>query len=74
MLLRKVYTVRGKHEIYGDERIRLINNKSKGSKSQSHLDLQVAPLAGSRRDHSVFFVVKHSVLVAFSMAGVGMCF
>ena len=35
---RKVCTVRGKHEIYGDERIRLTNNKSKGSKAQTPSD------------------------------------
>ena len=74
MLSRKVSTVRREHGIYGDGRLRSINNKSKGSKSQSHLDFKIATLAGSRRDHSVIFVVKHSVLVAFSMAGVGMCF
>ena len=27
-------TVRGKHEIYGDERSKLTNNKSKGAKAQ----------------------------------------
>ena len=35
---------------------------------------KVAPLAELRRDHCVIFVVKHSVLVPFSMAGVGMWF
>ena len=31
----EISTVRGKHEIYGDERVRLSNNKSKGSMSQT---------------------------------------
>ena len=35
----EICTVRGKHEIYGDERGRLTNNKSKGSKAQTQATL-----------------------------------
>ena len=48
MLLRKVYTVRRKHEIYGDERIRSINNKSKYSSFNSKGVGKVVGLAKAR--------------------------
>ena len=36
----EICTVRGKHEIYGDERGGLTNNKSKGSKAQTQATLE----------------------------------
>jgi hypothetical protein len=56
MQSRNVCTVRSKHEIYGDERTKLTNNKSKGSKAQ----LQGIPQ--SRGFSRVAFTPRHRTL------------